>query len=1659
MNIYSAILFQIITLAMLAMPLQAQESLIPIATTSSDMILTFTIDGSVPLDGIAVAKTDTLATAVSSNPGTLEHPAIHTSIAEAGVDIRNYSSTIAIFHTVSATGAESVSIEPLFSRAIAVIQSYVASLIAPLVNTPMNVNWTFNTLNLYAGSTSAFTYMANIIDIIQQSATELKSISIGFFSFLENGKQSTGFIGDSTLVTALKNWFDNNVIQVGDQVSLKPQAQDFNIKIPLIVSEDPLLLTINNTHTELSYEAPPIAINQIGEKAGHIPSLGENNALHWDVATGTLSFDRLAINTLTNALNKEYPDDPLRGGFLEIDPLQLISSDTGHQYFSGKELRLIDNQGAVIYRASLPSLVFDDTLVAKQGFTIFAPILNVLEANPNASIWLQNYLAKNNPSSIFLSELFIGFAIKPSVGDIWQKNFDTSVTSVLSFSGVIPDSVNPDSVNKEKKRRAVIVEGYANSPELKLSFKDNAKFAYDVLMQQGYSEEDIYYLSSSNATGVDDVPSASNVELAISQWNGIAGDTEDLIIYLIADRATIDTKSGILLSATNGISLEQMNTWITTRQSSATFNNSNGLPYSGLVTLIFDACRSGDIVSDPISGAISPLRATNRLLISSTSSMGAAHFTRPNSSDSNANIASELSFSRVFWQNIRGGQTVFDAFMAAGNAVNLVDSGQIPQLDDNFNGQGNDAGDVVMGLEKEGVLSKKISIGAATVSADEVPRIIDHTASGENNGGNISLNVTVATNNAIVDVWAIITRPDHSQRCDTDNLLPKLHFTQDPKNPDHWLAEYTKLDVDGDYHFTFYAVDNGKQGTQQAQQSAPVSAVITHKSSANPSSSNSIDVGLYEPNNNAHEATPLLVSDIDSQGLPLKQTQAMASAHDEDWMVFYAQKDKNYAFSLSAVGADIDVGLQLFNDQGESVQQLIDAGFNGKDEYVEWRAISDGFYFIRVTNRGQSVGTANTYQVYVSLPQAPAQGLFKGIIHDQCTGAALKDVTIAIPATHDKTLSFIDGSYGLSLPADPAAQTYKLDFSAADYQLLSVSRTLHSLSVVPLDIDLSPIKECPLQSSDGTVANPPPANGTDATGVTPPDTSTGSGAGAIGNAAPSPVPTDGTGAIGKTAPDTTAGNGNGTANNAANTIPPANGTSTDSTTLVDTSTGSGGGAVGNAAPNPVPLNGTGTTGITTPGTSTGNGSGTTNNAANTTPPANGTGTAGVTLPDISMGSGSGVVDNVANATLNFAPVNEPYPAGTTPLDTSTDSSNVPGMSEYTAPDTIPAGGEAADSVLDGGVSNSIADDISYNKTFKANETLIGGTLAGIIQGIPNAPALLSNVKVFENAQLSQVIIGNGTSMAVSTYLGQGVKFSDNALIPNGINLSDALPHISTDGQPVAINLMTDVLVDVNMPDLLQQIQKITSLSGFNITQNSSTGSVMVHIDNQYIALRPFNVAQTHVNEAPGVSFTAEGLIRIVTASGRVITFAGELYDVLGFKQTLAQLSLTVGLIDSRGSFTVVPQDQTASKSKHYYVARPDFYSEAETIADQSGLYFKAQSDLANIYTYYHVFSEDGLLKQKALYPIPVDWESLKSSLEKQQFIGVRLNAQGIIQAEKDQQRYRGLMDYLVYMGVEAGALRFDSAGDLNGDGMDDVMVIYPNGHRQALFLYPIESMR
>ncbi len=322
-------------------------------------------------------------------------------------------------------------------------------------------------------------------------------------------------------------------------------------------------------------------------------------------------------------------------------------------------------------------------------------------------------------------------------------------------------------VESPLKRRAIILTGMESDTVLQSVIEFNSQAAYFALKRQGYSDDDIYFLSNAAVNGIDARANITNLQFALERWQ--SENTQDLILYLTGEN--ID-KQAIRLNAEETVSFQDLKLSLDNRQQT--------IP--GIVSVIYDASHSGAIVEN--------LSAEQRIIISSSQADQAANFVN----------TGELSFSRIFWTRVLQGSNVRDAFRSASSGLRALADGQIPQLDDNGNALANDGND--------GRLARDFTLGQGLFVAEDEPQIIQHTPTQTLIGTDTSgLELELSSIKTINTAFAVITRPDFgaAQNNAIVSRLPVVSLNC--RNSRCW-GQYDQFDVDGEYAITLYAKDD-----------------------------------------------------------------------------------------------------------------------------------------------------------------------------------------------------------------------------------------------------------------------------------------------------------------------------------------------------------------------------------------------------------------------------------------------------------------------------------------------------------------------------------------------------------------------------------------------------------------------------------------------------------------------------------------------------------------------------------------------------------------------------------------------------------------------------------------------------------------------------------
>lgn len=351
----------------------------------------------------------------------------------------------------------------------------------------------------------------------------------------------------------------------------------------------------------------------------------------------------------------------------------------------------------------------------------------------------------------------------------------------------------PQVVDELRGKKAIIVAGSGPYPGNLLwdATLTCSTMAYYALMSQGYSHENIYFLSSDQTidvdgdgvSDVDDDATNERLEYALNTWTRDSQNpTDELILYMTGH----GNDAFFEMEEDQGLHVDDLRQWLEDLRS----------VWEGRVFLIYDACRSGSFLA--------PLKSISDLwVISSTEPDERAWFINDG----------RISFSYYFWGKIFSDGHLYNAFQKAGLFVGLS---QTPLID--LNGDGKP--DIVT----EEHLSNDIKIGLGRVSASNIPEIINvfdpvHLICETS----ASLWCEVKSDsNDISQVWAQIHPPEtgNSDVSEPVLSLPTVHF-KDDNDDGVYEAQYDGFTQSGTYKVEIYATDRPDTS------SVPVRGIVT----------------------------------------------------------------------------------------------------------------------------------------------------------------------------------------------------------------------------------------------------------------------------------------------------------------------------------------------------------------------------------------------------------------------------------------------------------------------------------------------------------------------------------------------------------------------------------------------------------------------------------------------------------------------------------------------------------------------------------------------------------------------------------------------------------------------------------------------------------------
>ena len=130
----------------------------------------------------------------------------------------------------------------------------------------------------------------------------------------------------------------------------------------------------------------------------------------------------------------------------------------------------------------------------------------------------------------------------------------------------------------------------------------------------------------------------------------------------------------------------------------------------------------------------------------------------------------------------------------------------------------------------------------------------------------------------------------------------------------------------------------------------------------------------YESNDTRETATLLIVGGEDLQ------THTLNPEGDVDWFRFYAREDEIYDIFTTALGDNIDLVIEIYDEDGNLVGDPLDNFFQGEAERSSFKAPSAGQFFLKVFDYCDTadppcnIGSSDAYSIYVFVPVGAAGG-------------------------------------------------------------------------------------------------------------------------------------------------------------------------------------------------------------------------------------------------------------------------------------------------------------------------------------------------------------------------------------------------------------------------------------------------------------------------------------------------------------------------------------------------------------------------------------------------------------------------------------------------------------------------------------------------------------
>jgi hypothetical protein len=419
------------------------------------------------------------------------------------------------------------------------------------------------------------------------------------------------------------------------------------------------------------------------------------------------------------------------------------------------------------------------------------------------------------------------------------------------------------SVNQAITRKAVIIATSNKADPLAdplwPSVEYCANAAYSALTFQGYTDEDIYFMSPVTfAAGVDTQPSLSNLNFALGAW--AQDGTEDAVVYLVGHSRF----KAFRINDTETLTPGALDTLLDSLQA----------VIPGRVTVVIDASYAGSFLP-----GLAPTGDQERILIAATGGVEQAEFLS----------GGTVSFSTAFWGKVLNGVNVRDAFLDGKNVSSFALDNQNPALDDDGSGVGNE--------ETDGELSRYYTIGMGILLSGNAPQSGSISADIVIGDGSTTAEIGIAavTSTGTVNrVFAVISPPSSLPPMlpgdDAGSGKQQVDLVDDGSGNYSAILEF---DTYGLYRVAIFVEDAA------GNLSPPKTTTVFQ----------SVGPDVFESDNTKKDAGIINPDTV-------AQKHNFHDEADEDWVRFYAMEGESYDIVTNELGSNCDTTISIQDKNG-----------------------------------------------------------------------------------------------------------------------------------------------------------------------------------------------------------------------------------------------------------------------------------------------------------------------------------------------------------------------------------------------------------------------------------------------------------------------------------------------------------------------------------------------------------------------------------------------------------------------------------------------------------------------------------------------------------------------------------------------------------------------